>query len=925
MSKIKKLIALTLALAMVLSVSAFAGSYKADTYADAASINSDCKSAIELLYALDIMVGDGKNFNPESAVTRAEMAKMIYVILNYGDDDKAATYTGGKFFTDVEAGYWAEGYINYCASTKLIAGRGDGKFDPTAPVTTAEAAKMLLTAIGYSAEARGYTGANWDKNVLSDAAILGLLDGYKANVNLAAPRQWVAVMVANALDCLTFGTMVPGFSGLLTSGYDVTLGYNYPTMGEKYYGYYTVTGIMTSANGYYIDTVTVEDEDGKSVTLTTKDGYVIIGSKVIEADATIEDLGQEFKAIVIDGEAISLRNTGKSVVAEDEVKDVTYELTYATADNKYNNKYEFTIGDMTEKADSADGQINVLDVKAGNKTYEKMGSTKMKEEIGKGAYRNDIVRAIDADGKGDIEYVIYTPVEYAVVTKVATSQKYGDYFKADDIAGNALKINNGSNLYVEDCIISEDELEVDNIIKFTWNIDEGKYNVEVLPVIEAANFDSRKINKNEYTFDGETYNLAANAFVGVADELAKAKILDNDYDIVVDGDLLVYAIPTDGNYKSMDEVNANLAVLIMADNRNSDLDNTKQVKLLTIDGNVEWYAYDNAAAVKNGGVKWADLFDTDYDEDEPTWDMLYIKHETDDGLWLEAISEGENEQMDTELFDKFTKADDKVLEVKDGKGKYEGNRVPADYKFFAYVDKEYTVITMADLENGKYELVDAEYALVDEGTYYDSIVGGYFRIGDAIVAEEGFLFVTEIYEKETADATTILALLNGAEEEIEIELSKNSAKPSLYNCYYYQFDGDVYTLIANWATPWANFVADEDIELWYEKAGAYVTLDPTDWDIIALKTYEKLREEGDTKWEIIDTTVEFVTAEELIERIAACEEMLAEDDLTYSFEYRFILEKTDSCDDDILYVTIIENMVENQYDEVSDNEVLPQA
>ncbi|MBQ6712035.1 MAG: S-layer homology domain-containing protein [Clostridia bacterium] len=922
MSKIKKLIALTLALAMVLSVSAFAGSYKADTYADAASINSDCKSAIELLYVLDIMVGDGKNFNPESAVTRAEMAKMIYVILNYGDDDKAVTYTGAKFFTDVEAGYWAEGYINYCASTKLIAGRGDGTFDPTAPVTTAEAAKMLLTAIGYSAEARGYTGANWDKNVLSDAAILGLLDGYKSNVNLVAPRQWVAVMVANALDCLTFTTMAPSFDGLLVSGSNVDEDGRfdlYKTMGEKYYGYTVKTGVITSINGYAIDG-----------TVVAGDGEIVIGGVKIEADATIEDLGQEFKAIYVvedgDNVAISLRNTGKSVVAEDEVKDVTYELTYATSDNKYNNKYEFTIGDMTEKADTADGKINVLDVKAGNKTFEEMGSTKMKEEIAKGEYRNDIVRAIDADGKGDIEYVIYTPVEYAVVTKVATSQKYGDYFKADDIAGNALKINNGSNLYVEDCIISEDELEVDNIIKFTWNIDEGKYNVEVLPVIEAANFDSRKINKNEYTFDGETYNLAANAFVGVADELAKSKILDTDYDIVVDGDLLVYAIPTDGNYKSMDEVNANLAVLIMADNRNSDLDNTKQVKLLTIDGNVEWYAYDNAAAVENKGVKWADLFDTDYDEDEPTWDMLYIKHETDDGLWLEAISEGENEQMDTELFDKFTKADDKVLEVKDGKGKYEGNRVPADYKFFAYVDKEYTVITMADLENGKYELVDAEYALVDEGTYYDSIVGGYFRIGDAIVAEEGFLFVTEIYEKETADATTILALTNGSEEEIEIELSETSVEPLLYNCYYYEYDGDVYTLSKNW-DKWTAFVADEDIELWYEKtAGEYASLDVTDWDIIALRTIEQLRNEadGNKNWEVISNTVEFVTAEELIARIEACEDMLAEDDLTYSFDYKFILEKKDSCDDDIIYVCIWENMVENQYEDEGDNEVLPQ-
>ena len=54
MSTFKKLLALTLALAMVLSVSAFAG-YSADTYADADKIDSDCEDAVELLYALDIM------------------------------------------------------------------------------------------------------------------------------------------------------------------------------------------------------------------------------------------------------------------------------------------------------------------------------------------------------------------------------------------------------------------------------------------------------------------------------------------------------------------------------------------------------------------------------------------------------------------------------------------------------------------------------------------------------------------------------------------------------------------------------------------------------------------------------------------------------------------------------------------------------
>ena len=141
MSTFKKLLALTLALAMVLSVSAFAGNYSANTYADADKINEDCEDAIELLYALDIMKGDGKNFNPEASVTRAEMAKMIYVILNYGDDDKAATYAGGKFFADVADGAWYEGYVNYAAATKLVQGRPDGTFGPMDPVTTAEAAK----------------------------------------------------------------------------------------------------------------------------------------------------------------------------------------------------------------------------------------------------------------------------------------------------------------------------------------------------------------------------------------------------------------------------------------------------------------------------------------------------------------------------------------------------------------------------------------------------------------------------------------------------------------------------------------------------------------------------------------------------------------------------------------------------------------
>ena len=249
MSTFKKLLALTLALAMVLSVSVFAG-YKADTYKDAAGIDEDCEDAIELMYALEIMKGDTNgNFNPTATITRAEIAKMIYVILNYGKDDKAVNYTGAKIFSDVPAGAWYEGYVNYCGTTKLVQGRGNGTFGPNDPVTTAEAAKMLLTAIGYSAEARGYVGAGWDKQVLSDAAIIGLLDGYNYSTTTYAPRQWVAVMFKNALtDAYTYGTIAPViFNGLL-NGTTLPSG-DYKTMGEKYYNMADFEGVIT-ANEY---------------------------------------------------------------------------------------------------------------------------------------------------------------------------------------------------------------------------------------------------------------------------------------------------------------------------------------------------------------------------------------------------------------------------------------------------------------------------------------------------------------------------------------------------------------------------------------------------------------------------------------------------------------------------------------------------
>ena len=55
------------------------------------------------------------------------------------------------------AGHWGEDYIKYCYSVGILSGTGNGHFDPDGVVNVASAAKMLLVALGYDAVERGYT------------------------------------------------------------------------------------------------------------------------------------------------------------------------------------------------------------------------------------------------------------------------------------------------------------------------------------------------------------------------------------------------------------------------------------------------------------------------------------------------------------------------------------------------------------------------------------------------------------------------------------------------------------------------------------------------------------------------------------------------------------------------------------------------
>ena len=103
-------------------------------------------------------------------------------------------------FSDVSASYWAAADIEYCTTLGIIAGNGDGTFGPTKALTGYAFAKMLLTALGYKADAENLTGTGWTVNVSRLALQIGLDDGIEG-ITWSDPltREQAAQMALNAI------------------------------------------------------------------------------------------------------------------------------------------------------------------------------------------------------------------------------------------------------------------------------------------------------------------------------------------------------------------------------------------------------------------------------------------------------------------------------------------------------------------------------------------------------------------------------------------------------------------------------------------------------------------------------------------------------------------------------------------------------
>jgi len=98
-------------------------------------------------------------------------------------------------FTDT-VGHWAEGYIGYAEALGVLKGVGNGLYNPEGLVTYEQIATMLVRAVGYTDASLPGT---WPANYVVKAKALNIMDGISQAGSVAANRGDVAIMLYNNL------------------------------------------------------------------------------------------------------------------------------------------------------------------------------------------------------------------------------------------------------------------------------------------------------------------------------------------------------------------------------------------------------------------------------------------------------------------------------------------------------------------------------------------------------------------------------------------------------------------------------------------------------------------------------------------------------------------------------------------------------
>ena len=666
--------ALSLALAAIMLIGMMVVSASAVSYNDLTDKDQIVnKDAVSMLVSLGIIEGkpDG-SYAPTENVDRAQMAKMLSVIMNKGVDNSALYQSVNSGLVDVNTN-WAKGHINYCYTTGIIAGRGNGKFDPSATVTALEAAKMLLVAVGYDPAIEGFEGADWAINVSVRADEQGIFEGFTKDLSAPLNRDDAALLIYNALDV----EMIQSYT---TNNYPIVYSDHRTILSDKY-GVIKVEGVVTANEWAILDDDTdTALQEGKT-RIYNPDGILsTTGNTAVAQDSSANVKTQVFNVstpVDMLGKAVTMYVKKTTILADSTV----YGAPVVSDVNTVIETGEKVTGGDSKDDDSLAALLKGTGLATDKATeyyhnYEEVAidSADVDDIMNvKGA----ALTVIDNDNDGYVNYVISVEKSLTHVSGVSskneTTTLYG--LPGDDVIDNEDIVTTATDLTKGDVVL---------VVQYGGRtyVEEPKTVTGEMELFNAKNKDDNKnyikVGGEEYKQDGLEVLSNINKdnpvkfLISECDDKANGVQFDAQYDFFLDdfGNIVAF--------REVEGAPTQYALALDSAYSINGLTTTGQIKLLLADGTSKVYDVDMDATAD----RFEDLANSD---DNSTKDSAV---ET----WFGSAITDDN-SMDAVL--KFMGSDDATAAGAKTKGYASGNLVA-----YTIDDDEVVTFGPAELDDG---------------------------------------------------------------------------------------------------------------------------------------------------------------------------------------------------------------------------------
>lgn len=505
---------------------------------------------MSMLNKLGIFNGyDDGSLHEDENITRMEYSAVIIRCLGF--EELAKSFNGKESFSDVESESWGSGYVYLAKELGLINGYNGNVFAPNENITVTDAAKILVSALGYGVQAEKNGG--YPSGYLSVAVSTGMLKGVNG-LDSKATRGDVAKMIANSLETEIITTSFSNkYMTFEKSEYILLDCMNISKISDKVtavYGY----SMTDSSIQLEKDELVISDTVYKT-TVAPENAYVGMESYIY-----IKGYGDDATVVLVIPKG---KNTAITISAEDIDSSTTLSTLNYWSDRKM------------KKLNLAKNMSLVYNGESITTTKE-FTPQKLCPESG-------YVTLIDADANNEYETVFVKNYKTYVIQNIKTESQM-----VYDIFGNNFTYEDVDEIvvYKNDKPINIEDIKAGEVVSAAVSLSGEK-----MEIIVSDNSISGEV-ESTYTQDGKTYyTISSDTETDYCCTPEYLKALSNGYSSAQEfslGDSVIWymnAFDVIANVQIAEESIEKMSYgyLIEAEQDNGPFDDTIYFKIITVD------------------------------------------------------------------------------------------------------------------------------------------------------------------------------------------------------------------------------------------------------------------------------------------------------------------------------------------------------